>query len=340
MTPQGGWRCNLDTWSEWIKSDLIEFPEDNTRLCSKKTYLSKDRRDLLRSVYKFQTRKDTEMLENLFGKKVFQYPKPVEFIKMLIDSSTGKNSNDIILDFFSGSATTAHAVMEVNKDGGNRKCILVQLPEDLEDNLSKISGKKEKKILENAIEYLKKHNKKVVLSEIGKERIRLCANKIKEETNADIDYGFKVFKLEETNINWEKEEYKKNIDEYIFKNGFLDDKQKEELMKDFVDGAKDIDIVYEILLRYYGMPLSAKIEKLDNIGERTYGIGNVVIVCLEDIITMDIIDKLAKIDFAKLYLRDSGFRGKNSLELKQNLMTRLNLQKDYNDEKSYKVEFI
>ena len=82
------------------------------------------------------------------------------------------------------------------------------------------------------------------------------------------------------------------------------------------------------------------INKLDNIGDRTYNIGNVVIVCLEDIITKDIIDKLSKIDFAKLYLRDSSFKGEKSLELKQNLMTRLNLQKNYNDEKTYKVEFI
>ena len=178
------------------------------------------------------------------------------------------------------------------------------------------------------------------ICEIGKERIRRAGKQIKEETKADIDYGFKVFKLAETNINWEKEEYKKSMDEYILDNGFLDNKQKEELMKDFVDGAKDIDIVYEILLRHYGMPLSAEIEKLENIGEKTYSIGKVVIVCLEDTITNEIIDKIAQSNFAKLYIRDSSFKGEKSLQIKQNLMTRLNLQKIYKEEKTYKVEFI
>ena len=111
-------------------------------------------------------------------------------------------------------------------------------------------------------------------------------------------------------------------------------------MKDFEDNVKDIDIVYEILLRYYGMPLSARIDKLENIGDRTYCIGKVVIVCLEDTITDEIIDKLSKIKFAKIYFRDSSFKGENSLEIKQNLMTKLNLQKEYNDEKVYNVEFI
>lgn len=339
MTPKGGWRCNLDTWNEWIKNNLIEFPDKNDKLCSKKTYLSEQRRDLLRSVYKIQTRKDTEMLERLFGKKVFQYPKPVNFIKMLIDSSTSKDSNDIVLDFFSGSGTTAHAVMEVNKDGGNRKWILVQIQEDLEESLNKSSSNKEKQILKNAVEYLKENNKRTVLTEIGKERIRLCGENIKLNTQEKIDYGFKVFKLDSTNINWEKEEYRYNIRNYIFNEGLMNIPQ-EELLQDFVYGAKDIDIVYEILLRYYGMPLSSKIEKLDNIGNRTYSIGGELIVCLEDKITVELVNRLAKVHFAKLYIRDSSFKGRKSLELKQNLMTRLNLQKSYNGEKVYKVEFI
>ena len=252
----------------------------------------------------------------------FDYSKPTTLVKYLM--KIAKIDKDaIVMDFFSGSATTADAVFQLNaEDNGNRKFIMVQIPELCDENS----------------EAYKAGYKNIC--EIGKERIRRAGDKVKKETNAEIDYGFKVFKLDETNINWEKEEYKKNIDDYILRNGFIDEKQRESLMKDFVDGAKDIDIVYEILLRYYGMPLSAKIEKLTDIGERVYSVGGVIIICLEDIVTNEIIDKLSNTNFAKLYFRDSSFKGEDSLELKQNLMTRLNLKKEYKDEKTYKVEFI
>ncbi len=279
-------------------------------------------------------------LEKLELKGVFNNPKPVELVKKLIEMIL-KDDEVIVLDFFAGSSTTAQACIELNAEMNNSKIkyIMVQLQEDLQERIKNASSS-EKKTIEVAINLLSNMNKPLYITEIGKERIRRAATKIKEETNANIDYGFKVFKLGETNINWEKEEYKKNVDDYILRNGFIDEIQREELMKDFVDDAKDIDIVYEILLRYYGMPLSAKIEKIDNIGKRTYSIGGTVIICLEDTITNEIIDKLSNTDFAKLYLRDSSFKGEKSLELKQNLMTRLNLQKEYKDEKTYKVEFI
>lgn len=117
-------------------------------------------------------------LKNLFEiGNIFSNPKPTQFIEILMKISD--TPNFIILDFFSGSATTAHAVMKLNaEDGGNRKYILVQLPEEIEE--SKPAFKAGYKTID----------------EIGRERIRLAAKKIKEETNADIDYGFKVVKLE------------------------------------------------------------------------------------------------------------------------------------------------
>lgn len=127
----------------------------------------------------FSNSKGTTEFDSLFEiKKIFSHPKPVDLIKTLIDlSSIDKNS--LILDFFSGSATTAHAVMKLNaEDAGNRKYILVQLPEEIEE--SKPAFKAGYKTID----------------EIGRERIKRAAQKIKEETNADIDYGFKVVKLE------------------------------------------------------------------------------------------------------------------------------------------------
>lgn len=114
-------------------------------------------------------------ISSLFETKVFEYPKST----LLLSTLLGTMDNSLILDFFSGSATTAHAVMKLNaEDGGNRKYILVQLPEEIEE--SKPAFKAGYKTID----------------EIGRERIKRAAKKIKEETNADIDYGFKVVKLE------------------------------------------------------------------------------------------------------------------------------------------------
>lgn len=122
--------------------------------------------------------KGTLLVKELFnGNKVFDFPKSNDMLKKIFE--IGSCPNDIILDFFSGSATTAHAVMKLNaEDGGNRKYILVQLPEYIEE--SKPAFKAGYRTID----------------EIGRERIKRAAQKIKEETNADIDYGFKVVKLE------------------------------------------------------------------------------------------------------------------------------------------------
>ena len=127
--------------------------------------------------------KGTLLVKELFdGKKYFDFPKSMEMIKKTIQMGTG--TSDIILDFFSGSATTAHAVMQLNaEDGGNRKYIMVQLPEVIkEDKPAYQAGYR-------------------TIDEIGRERIRRAAKKIQEETGADIDYGFKTFKLEPVNQN-------------------------------------------------------------------------------------------------------------------------------------------
>lgn len=125
----------------------------------------------------FLSNKGTKEVSDILGSSIFDFPKPLEFLYKILEIGTMNNS--LILDFFSGSATTAHAVMKLNaEDGGNRKYILVQLPEEIEE--SKPAFKAGYKTID----------------EIGRERITRAAQKIKEETNADIDYGFKVVKLE------------------------------------------------------------------------------------------------------------------------------------------------
>ncbi len=147
----------------------------------------RDAKTMARSVWwdkDVNTEKGTLLLKDMFGFKIFDYPKTVEMLQKIIEMSTESYSEDIILDFFSGSATTAHATLLFNSiDGGNRKYILVQLPE-LCDSKSE------------AYKYGYK-----TIDEIGQERIRKAAKKIKEETNANIDYGFKHYTIKDVNTN-------------------------------------------------------------------------------------------------------------------------------------------
>lgn len=208
--PSRGWSCNKKTWEEWSEKGLIYYPDSDDKLCAKKTYIDRDQLDLLRSYYKLQIRKDTDNLKRLFGgKKVFSFPKSLSFVSDLIRACT--NDGDVIMDFFAGSSTTAHATLLTSKEElKKRNFILVQLPEDLEDNLKKATSNREKKILKEAIEYCSLNNYPLKLTEIGKERIRLARKELKLDSKLNnqtklfdtftVDSGFRVFKLDESNI--------------------------------------------------------------------------------------------------------------------------------------------
>lgn len=209
--------------------------------------------------------------------------KPIKLLQRIIELTCDKY--DIIVDFFSGSSSTAHAVMQQNiEDSGNRKFIMVQLPEETDEKS----------------EAFKAGYKNIC--EIGKERIRRAAKKIHEDNpDAVFDDGFKVFEVADTNIRWNKIN-----DQDIFD---MDYSKGEKDNIDFMPGVNDIDIVYEIMLKQYGIPLSTPIEKLSDISDRTYIFADAVVVCLDADITDKLIEKLAAIEPipAKYILRDSAF---------------------------------
>ena len=293
-----------------------------------------------------------------FNRETFDTPKPVELIKQLLEIGSKKDS--IILDFFSGSATTAHAVMQLNaEDGGNRKFIMVQLNELTYD------GKKEKYIDDNGEErerYIidKETGYPIVakdsearkegfytICEIGKERIRRAGELIKkeiEESNRQLqlgeepkkvpDIGFKVFRTADTNINWKKikEVSKDNVMKF-------DDPD----MLDFTLGFNDKDVVYEVLLRQRDLPLSEKLVTLTDIGSRTYLYADSYLVCLETNVTEELIEKLAELNPLpiKFIFRDSAFGSK--IGLKEETFRRLKTLVERNSgltKKAYTVEFI
>ena len=301
-TPNRGWSCSIDTWKDWVKQDLILFPEDDSNLCAKKTYITAGKLDILRAYFKIQTRKDTDMLKNMFGKKIFQFPKPVELIKTFIDSST--NNDEIIMDFFSGSATTAHAVIKLNAEKASngedchRKFILVQLQEDLENNLNAAKGNREKQTFQNAIDFCRENNVPCLITEIGKERIRRAGKKIKDEaglTATNLDIGFRVLKVDSTNMKdvyYNPSEYTQNLLSGLEDN-FKDDRTPE-------------DLLFQVMLDL-GVPLSNKIEEKDIAGKKVFSVAeNYLIACFDKNVSDDVVTEIAKQKPYYAVFRDSG----------------------------------
>lgn len=291
---EGEWMGEEATYLKYLEEGRIYFPKGGDGMPRKK-YYQFEREEEGQCATNWWSHEQfghnqgaNDCMTSLFEtKNIFSNPKPVELLRSLIKIGNVKKE-DILLDFFSGSATTAHAVMQLNaEDGGNRKFIMVQLQE----------------ICDEKSEAYKAGYKNIC--EIGKERIRRAAKKIHEDNpDAVFDDGFKVFEVGNTTIRWNttNDEEIKNITDADYSTGDKDD-------LDFTAGHNDIDIVYEIMLRQYGIPLSTPIEKMPEISERTYIFADAVVVCLESEITDNLIEKLADIEPtpAKFVLRDSAF---------------------------------
>ena len=316
------WLFNKEKMDLWIKEGRVSFRE-NTGAPFLKRYLSEVRNGLtlptIMTEFGYSQTSSSEADKIFIKKGVFEYAKPTTLINPIVRIGTTKKE-DIILDFFSGSATTAHAVMQLNaEDNGKRKFIMVQLPEET-DKKSEAYKAGYKNICE-----------------IGKKRIRRAGDKILEENKdkegiENLDIGFKVFRVENSNIRWQNQIEEDGQIRYD-----LDGKNIDDI--DFIPGTKDIDVVYEILLRHYGIPLTAKIEKLDFIGNRTYTIQGSIIVCLETQITKEIVDKISELEPVKVIFRDSAFG--DDISLKQNSVHRLNVLIEKNNKNTtHVVEFI
>ena len=250
---------------------------------------------------KFSNDNATKIIDDLIGKGVFEYTKPPELILQLTKLFNSKDI--IILDFFSGSATTAHAMMQLNSDDkGTRKYICVQLPEKVEQT-------------SEAYKFLSKIDKPKNICEIGKERIRRAGDKIKKEIEQENqqlklgeepkklpDIGFKVFKLDSSNIR------KWNPDTKDLERALLDQ------VDNFVEGRKEEDALYEIILKN-GLPLTVPVEELSIKGKKVYSIGmGAMIVCLDNNITLDVADEIATIStefedksMVTVVFKDNGF---------------------------------
>ena len=240
-------------------------------------------------------------LESLGMAQYFDYPKPVSLLKEIIQGATirSKEEKNIILDFFSGSATTAHAVMAQNiADGGNRKFIMVQYPEDLDEKLQKVTGNA-RKTVESAIELCNSQGTAHYLTEVGKERIRRAGKKIKEEaglTAADLDIGFRVLKLDSSNME----------DVY-----YAPDKTSQDDLLSLISNIKPDrtpeDLLFQVMLEF-GITLDSKIEETVISGKKVFKVaGNFLIACFDENVTDDVVKAIAQATPAYAVLRDSSF---------------------------------
>jgi len=213
-------------------------------------------------------KKGSLSLKEIFGKKgIFDNPKPIEFLKILVTVST--KSNGIILDFFSGSASTAHAIMKLNaEDGGNRKYIMVQLPQETEDKS----------------EAYKAGYKNIC--EIGKERIRRAGKKIKNETrllSKNFDIGFRVLKLDNTNME----------DVYYTPGSY-----QQNLLNSLADNIKPDrdaeDLLFQVMLDL-GILLSSSIQEIVVGGKKVYSVADgYLLACFDKNVNSETVTEIAK----------------------------------------------
>ena len=232
----------------------------------------------------FTSRRGTAEVEELFSGKNFDFPKPKNLIKLFLQASS--RDDDLILDFFSGSATTAHAVMQLNaEDGGHRQFIMVQLPE-LTDEKSEAFKAGYKNICE-----------------IGKERIRRAGAKIKEQ-NAEVDVGFKVFKLDTSNlVKWDDTPVSETE---VLKERF------DSVVKTLKFDRSELDVVYEVMLKL-GIPVTYKVNLTDINGRKVYSIGDdgLILVCLDGSnggITPEDISAMCDLTPAKIVAAEEAFK--------------------------------
>lgn len=276
--PTNAWKYEKATYEKHVKENRLYWGKSGENIYPRlKKFLSEMDGgmvpvDLWRQEDTGTTDKASKELENLLGRKIFDFPKPKELImriiSLIINSDAGKDS--IILDFFSGSGTTAHAVMQLNaEDGGHRKFIMVQLPEPCDEKS----------------EAYKAGYKNIC--EIGKERIRRAGKKIKEEAGltapADLDIGFRCLRLDESNM---KPVY------------YTPDEVGQEDLFSLVDNVKPDrtpeDLLFQVMLDL-GVLLSSPIEVKEIAGKKVFNVADgFLLACFDHEVTEETVQSIAQ----------------------------------------------
>lgn len=298
---RGCWRWNQKKFDWGVKNKFIVFKENESgeMWVYTKQYFKVDNENkpIVRAVphrgviSKFSSTQATKQMEKLMERKVFDYSKPYDLIQFLVNLGN-HSDNDIILDFFAGSGTTAHAVMQLNaEDGGNRRFVMVQLPEETDkDSEAYKAGYK-------------------TIAEISKERIRRAGKKIQEDNKkskepkdlSHVDFGFKVFKVDSSNMK-----------DVYYNPSAIDQRTLSNFKDNIKEDRTPEDLLYQVLLDM-AIPLDAKvnIEKIK--GKKVFVVKNPadeawLVACFEEGVDLDLIKEIAELKPLKAVFRDSSFK--------------------------------
>ncbi|WP_273008971.1 site-specific DNA-methyltransferase, partial [Spongiibacter tropicus] len=296
--PDRGWRWKEDTFNEAaqrkdgkyasveelhdgsFRCGRIWFAKDENQQPSSITYLDEVNKFLLRSILSLKSDGGIEV-ENLFGgKSYFSYPKPTSLIRALLASKSAEDG-DIFMDFFAGSCSTAHAVMQLNaEDKTNRRFIMVQLPEEIDDSTEAYKAGFRS------------------IADIGKERIRKAAEKVKEEfpDSEKLDFGFRVLKVDTSNM---KDIY------------YRPDQLSQGDLLEAVDNVKPDrtpeDLLFQVLVDW-GVDLTLPIRREMLQGKTVFFVDdNALVACFDTGITEELVKELAKHEPLRVVFRDNGF---------------------------------
>lgn len=285
--PQMGWRYDRTTMARLIEEGRILWPATSDGRPRRKAFvdeLTSEQTGFSSIIGKdLYTRNGTADIEALFGQRVMDFPKPVGLLEELIRQA-GVDKDGIVLDFFSGSATTAHAVMSLNAgDGGLRRFVMVQLPEMCDEKSAATSAGYK------------------TIAEIGKERIRRAGKKVKQENAGKsgidkLDIGFRVLKIDSSNM---KEVF------------YTPDAVSQDLLSEQVNNIREDrtpeDLLFQVLLDW-GVDLALPITQETIAGKVVYFVdGNALAACFDEGVSEDFVKLLAKREPLRAVFRDAGF---------------------------------
>ena len=287
------WRVARNTYEELLNNNMIIWKESQENEVFIEGYMKSRWIPYVKYYAEGRTKQISNLLQNidgnkkasieikeLFGSKgIFDNPKPTEFVRLLLQISNLED-NDIVLDFFSGSATTAHAVLKYNVINNSKiQYIMTQLNEKCDDKTEayKMGFK--------------------TICDIGEERIRRAGKKIKEETNADIDYGFRVYKVDSSNM---KDVYYATTDLKQSQLNMFESNVKEDRTSE--------DLLTQVILDL-GLTLDLKIEEKKILNNNVYFVEeNSLVACFDDVIDINIIDEICKCNPLKIVFKESSFK--------------------------------
>ena len=292
------WLFTKERYKEMLEDKRIWFGENGDNVPRVKKFLSEVKQGITpMTIWKYSdvghSQDAAQQLKKLFDDKdYFDYPKPINLIKQLAELYSDTKTNDIILDFFSGSATTAHAVMQLNaEDGGNRQFIMVQLPEVCDEKSEAYKAGYQN------------------ICEIGKERIRRAGKKILEadnqmtlENKEQLDIGFKVFKLDSSNLKtWDNTPITAEQLDLLYE-------RMNHMIHRVKSDRSDLDMVCEIMLKL-GVPLTYSIIAIEINGKTAYSIGEdcLLLICLAPDVQPEDVEQMAEYAPAKLIISRESF---------------------------------